>query len=170
MTVDLASNQAQEERACQFCGIGLGSRSWNHPILLATTAQHQNRLNKHKSKDFNVIAAANQCLFSSNSVSRPPSITSLLTPSSDMKTNDCSISTYHRIYNTTPYAPASLIFHSRSGLPSSPSPSRRMYSRISLRVRTPTNLLSSSITTKRWTRDFRMVSKMVSRRSSMEQV
>ncbi len=57
-----------------------------------------------------------------------------------------------------------------SALKSSPSPSRSMYSRISLKVRTPTNRLSPSITTKRWTLDFRIVSKIVSRRSSMEQV
>ena len=56
------------------------------------------------------------------------------------------------------------------GFPSSDSPSRRMYSKISLRLRMPTSRLSSSMTIRRCTRDFRIVSKMVSRRSSIEQV
>ena len=58
----------------------------------------------------------------------------------------------------------------QSCLSSSRSPSKSTYSSISLSVRTPTSRLASSMTTNRWTRDFRMVSKIVSRRSSMEQV
>lgn len=53
---------------------------------------------------------------------------------------------------------------------SSPSPSRSTYSRISLKVSNPLSFLSSSMTTKRWTRDLRMVSKMESRRSLSVQV
>lgn len=41
---------------------------------------------------------------------------------------------------------------------------------MSLRVRTPLSLKNSSTTTKRWTRDLRMVSKMVSSPSFSEQV
>ena len=57
-----------------------------------------------------------------------------------------------------------------SGFPSSASPSSSMYSRMSLRLSIPISRLSSSMTIRRCTRDFRIVSKMVSRRSSMEQV
>lgn len=57
-----------------------------------------------------------------------------------------------------------------SAFPSSLSPSSSMYSRISLKVSMPVRRLSSSITIRRCTLDLRMVSKMVSRRSSIEQV
>lgn len=57
-----------------------------------------------------------------------------------------------------------------SGFASSASPSRSIYSKISLRLSMPIKRLSSSITIRRCTRDLRIVSKIVSRRSSMEHV
>lgn len=53
---------------------------------------------------------------------------------------------------------------------SSLSPSSKMYWRISLNDRRPSRCWDSSIIINLWTRDLRMVSKMVSRPSSMEQV
>ena len=68
------------------------------------------------------------------------------------------------------HANANLLVRKKRDLGQIYSPSRRMYSRMSLSVRMPTRRFCSSITTNRSTRDLRIVSKMVSRRSSMEQV